>query len=583
MNSHNLHLDHLTFRYPDEKESALKNVELDIPAGQFVLLAGPSGCGKSTLGLALSGLIPNRVAGFMNGAVYMDGKNLSEMKIHEASQLIGMVFQNPDNQLISFKVDLEVAFGPENLNLPHEEIKRRVDQSLRYTGSDEYREALIEVLSGGQKQRVAISAALSMEPKILVLDEPTSDLDPVGTQEVLSVLRHLNKDLGMTVILIEHKIDEVIPWVDRVLLMEQGKIIVDSPPRKAFSDLQLWQRLGVSVPQMVQLSYALPDVFHGSIALTVEEAADALRGTSYAAALARSSSSRESRFEPGDPLLQWKNVGLSFGDKQVLQDLNLEVRQNEWVAIAGANGSGKTSLAALSMGFNKPTSGKVLCYGSPVKAGEISRQSEKVGYLFQSAENMIFSATVKNELGFAKTYGRRSRSEAAYTEEQLAALIDLSDRLDANPYKLSYGQKERPALAALLSSSPKVMILDEPTTGQDEGHARAFLKFLDDMRDEQGLTYLMISHDMQAIAHYADRLCVLNHGRMILNDRPERVFAHFEQLAECHVVPPPVAHLHGLLTDERRSWVSLSVDEFLRSIGAADRAEISRGKGRMSI
>jgi energy-coupling factor transporter ATP-binding protein EcfA2 len=286
---YNLHIDNLSFRYPNEQAGALHNVQLDIPYGQFVLIAGPSGCGKSTLGLAMAGLIPSRMNGMMEGAVYMGEQNLSQMEIHEVSQHVGIVFQNPDNQLIQFKVDMEVAFGPENLNLPHEEIERRVNQSLHYTGSDKFRHAMIEVLSGGQKQRVTIAAALSMEPNILVLDEPTSDLDPIGTQEVLKVLRHLNEKLGMTVVLIEHKIDEVIHWVDRVLLMEQGRIVVDSSPRDAFRDTELWEGLGVSIPEMVKVSYALPELFAGHIALTAKEAADAFHGTGYAASLDRKS------------------------------------------------------------------------------------------------------------------------------------------------------------------------------------------------------------------------------------------------------------------------------------------------------
>ncbi|MCZ8514399.1 energy-coupling factor transporter ATPase [Paenibacillus filicis] len=568
MNTHNLQIKNLSFKYPNEQTYALHNLQLDIPAGQFVLVAGPSGCGKSTLGLALAGLIPLRMSGIMDGAVYLGEKNLSHMEIDEISQRVGMVFQNPDNQLIQFKVELEAAFGPENLNLPHEEIERRVNEALHYTGSDKYRKALIETLSGGQKQRVAISAALSMRPSVLVLDEPTSDLDPRGTQEVLKVLRRLNEELGMTIVLIEHKIDEVIPWVDRVLLMDQGRIVVDSSPRKAFCNTLLWNELGVSIPEMVQLSYALPKVFAGRVALTAAEAADALQGTRYAAALSTAASVGRPRPQTGSALLQWKNIELTYGNNRVLQDLNFEVREHEWVAVAGANGSGKTSLAALAMGFSSATAGQMICYDRPVKAGDISKQSEKIGYLFQSADHMLFSPTVIKELGFAKSYGRRTRSRGQYSEEQLAELIDLSDRLEHNPYQLSHGQRQRLALASLLTSAPKTLILDEPTTGQDEGHASAFLEFLNALRETQGLTYLMISHDMRAVAKYADRLAVLDNGRIVLNDRPERVFAHVDRLAECQVVPPPIAHLHGLLTGGNTGWVSLNIEQFLKAAGA---------------
>ena len=280
-----LRIENLSFTYAGSPDPVLRSIQLTIPEGQFVLVTGPSGGGKSTLALALTGLIPSRIAGHMRGGVYLGTNDISGMEIHEVSQNIGIVFQNPDNQLVQLTVEEEVAFGLGNLGLPRSEVARRVEQALIYTGMDKMRKEQIYALSGGQKQRVAISATLAMLPQVLVLDEPTSDLDPVGTQEVLSVLRTLNKQYGMTIVLVEHKVDEVISWVDRVLLMDQGKVIVDSPPRKAFDDLSCWTNVGVSVPQMVLVARALPDLFQGSTPLSVDEVYEALRGTAYAQAL----------------------------------------------------------------------------------------------------------------------------------------------------------------------------------------------------------------------------------------------------------------------------------------------------------
>lgn len=560
-----IHINNLSFRYPGDKQGALNNIKLDIPAGQFVLLAGPSGCGKSTLGLAISSLIPSRVPGKITGEVYLGKQNLSKMELHEASQQVGMVFQNPDNQLINYNVEMEIAFGPENLNLDPEEISRRINQALHFTGADKFRKAPITTLSGGQKQRVAIAAALAMKQKVLVLDEPTSALDPKGTQEVLQVLRRLNKELGMTIILIEHKIDEVIKWVDRVLLMESGHIVVDESTRNAFRNIELWNRLGVSVPEVVQISYALPDAFAGEVALTVEEAADALIGTKYSTALTDSLLTRD-RVQRGTPMLKWKDVNLTYDENSVLKGANLDVYENEWVSLVGSNGSGKTSLAALAMGFNAPTAGEIFCCGKPVKYGNISKQAENIGYLFQSADHMLFTDTVEKEIAFGRIYGNRKKCNNTYTELQLAELIDLSNRLKTNPYKLSLGQRQRLALISLLSANPKALILDEPTTGQDEGHARMFLEFLDNIRRSQNLTYLMITHDMRAVAKYTDRVVVLNEGHLILNDRPERVFAQVDRLEDCQVIPPPVAYLHWLLTDKTATEVTLNVSEFLNVI-----------------
>ncbi len=570
-----LRIDRLSFTYLDTPEPVLRGIDIAIPKGQFVLLAGPSGCGKSTLALALAGLIPTRIAGDIEGEIYLDDKRISKMEINEISQYIGMVFQNPDNQLIQIDVESEVAFGPENLALPRAEIAERVEQSLAYTRMHTLAKQEIFALSGGQKQRVAISATLAMRPNILVLDEPTSDLDPVGTQEVLSVLRTLNKQYGMTIVLIEHKVDEVIPWVDRVLLMDKGRIVVDEPPRNAFHDIPLWDALGVSVPQIVRLARSIPDVFKDTTPLTVDEAYDVLAPTPLAqylrernnaiqdmdALTVNVSPQRETR-----PVISWENVGLAYGPKQVLKDINVDVATEEWVAIIGPNGSGKTSMASLAMGFQAPTSGAVHHNGKPVKAGSISLQAESMAYLFQAADTMLFSPTVEKEFLFGVKNRRKRKHEILYSVDTLLETIDLVAHRQDNPFQLSHGQRKRLAIGVLLTRYPDVLILDEPTTGQDEGHARAFLQFLEELRRNKNFTYIMISHDMQAVAKYATRVVVLHEGRVALDGPPEHVFAHVDQLAESNVLPPPIALLHARLCGLEVTQVALDVPSFLRML-----------------
>ncbi len=578
-----LRIDSLSFAYQDTSSSVLKDIDLTIPSGQFVLLAGPSGCGKSTLALALAGLIPTRIAGDMEGNIYLDQKHIGGMEINEVSQYIGMVFQNPDNQLIQIDVESEVAFGPENLALPHAEIEHRVRQALEYTRMEHLAQQEIFALSGGQKQRVAISATLAMRPNVLVLDEPTSDLDPVGTQEVLSVLRALNKQYGMTIVLIEHKVDEVIPWVDRVLLMDAGRIVVDAPPRNAFADIPLWDALGVSVPQMVRLARAIPDVFHGETPLSVDEAYNALADTSLAHYMRQRNSAIQQMNaltlsfptrEPAQNAVSWENVGLSFGMKHVLNDVNVNVSPEEWVAIIGPNGSGKTSMASLAMGFLAPTSGTVRHRGKPVVAGSISRQAEKMAYLFQAADTMLFSATVEREFLFGANNRRKRKGEMLYSVDELLKMVDLEAHRQDNPFQLSHGQRKRLAIGVLLARYPEVLILDEPTTGQDEGHARTFLQFLEQLRQKQKFTYIMISHDMQAVAQYASRVVVLHEGRVALDGPPEQVFSHVDQLAASNILPPPIALLHARLCNGEATRVALDVPTFLRALEPV--VEVSR-------
>ncbi len=578
-----LRIDRLTFAYQDTSGNVLKDINLTIPSGQFVLLAGPSGCGKSTLALALAGLIPTRIAGDMQGDIYLDAKRIAGMEINEISQYIGMVFQNPDNQLIQIDVESEVAFGPENLALPRAEIQQRVQQSLEYTRMNLLARQEIFALSGGQKQRVAISATLAMRPGVLVLYEPTSDLDPVGTQEVLSVLRSLNKQYGMTIVLIEHKVDEVIPWVDRVILMDAGRIVVDAPPRNAFTDIPLWDKLGVSVPQIVRVARAIPGVFRGETPLSVDEAYNALADTPFAQHLRQRNSVLRHMDEltlsplsqtPEQYAVSWEHVGLSFGTKHVLNDINVNVLPEEWVAIVGPNGSGKTSMASLAMGFQAPTSGTVRHRGRLVEAGSISRQAEKMAYLFQAADTMLFSSTVEREFLFGANNRRKRKGDLLYTIDELLKMVDLEAHRQDNPFQLSHGQRKRLAIGVLLARYPEVLILDEPTTGQDEGHARAFLQFLEQLRQHQKFTYVMISHDMQAVSQYASRVVVLHEGRIALDGPPEQVFAHVDQLAASNVLPPPIPFLHARLCNGEATRVALDIPTFLRALEPV--VEVSR-------
>jgi energy-coupling factor transport system ATP-binding protein len=580
----NLRIDGVSFTYPGSSDPVLRSIDLKIPAGEFVLLTGPSGCGKSTLALTLAGLIPSRISGHLQGSVYLGLKNISGMDIHEVSQNIGIVFQNPDNQLVQLNVEEEVAFGPENLALSRSEIALRVEESLSFTSMEKMRQEQIYALSGGQKQRIAISATLAMRPQVLVLDEPTSDLDPVGTQEVLRVLRDLNKRYGMTIVLVEHKIDEIISWVDRVLLMERGTIIVDSSPRKAFDDISPWNDLGVSVPQMVLVGRALPDIFQSLSPLSVDEVYQGLRGTSYAQSLLRrnevvwsidahETTSRKSAEVQG--ILSWESVDLAYGPKQVLNDINLKIMPEEWVAIIGANGSGKTSMASLAMGFQAPTRGSICYMGKAIKAGNISRQAEKMAYLFQAADNMLFGATVEKEFLFGFKYQRKRQEHIELTIDKLIETIDLARHRQDNPFHLSHGQRKRLAIGVLLTRRPSVLILDEPTTGQDQGHARAFFHFLQHLRESAKFTYIMITHEMRAVASYATRVVVLQDGHVFMDDTPEKVFARKDELARCGILPPPIAQLHSRLCEDRATRVDLSVESFLQSIQPAGEEVIS--------
>ena len=423
-------------------------------------------------------------------------------------------------------------------------------------------------LSGGQKQRTAIAATLAMRPRVLVLDEPLSDLDPVGAQEVLGTLRGLAREHGTGVIVIEHRVDEVVPWADRIVLMDDGRIIMDRPPRGAWDDQAPWTATGVGIPDVVRLARAVPSAFPDGAPLSVDEAATALRGGWFAAALAgrtpvcaggQPAAAIGSPPSPHrtPPVLSWDRISVRFGETTAVEDVSLDVCDDEWVALIGANGSGKTTLTGLAVGLGTPSSGTVSFRGKPVRPGRVFEHAAHVALLLQAADEMLFAETVLSELEF----GFRFRARPTAPVLDVAGAIEFfgfSGLEQASPWELSQGGRQRLALGALLVGAPGVLVLDEPTTGQDADHLRAFLALLDRIRERTGLTVLTVTHDMRAVASRASRVVLLGDGRIKLDGSPSRVFARTAELASCGILAPPLARLQTELLGD--------VDEVLLTV-----------------
>ena len=547
-------------------------------AGEVVLVTGVSGCGKSTLALALTGLIPSRVHGELRGRVSFGGRPLSGLPPHEASQLVGMVFQNPNLQLINHTVQSEVAFGPENLALPQPEIAARVNWCLEVTGMAGMRTASTITLSGGQKQRTAIAATLAMRPRILVLDEPLSDLDPVGAQEVLGTLRRLARAEGTGVVIIEHRVDEVAPWADRVVLMDGGRIVLDRPPRDAWADPARWASIGVGAPDMVRLAHALPDTFSGPLPLSVAEAVSQVRETWLVPALRQAAAARAETRQAQDgngaargqspaatPVLSWEGVTVDFAANRAIDNVTLAVGEGEWVAMIGANGSGKSTLTGLPVGLGTPSAGRVCFRGTPVRPGKVFEHAAHVALLLQAADEMLFEETVIRELSF----GSRFRALPPNPVLDVPAAIDFfgfAGLEQVSPWELSQGGRQRLALAALLVGAPGVLVLDEPTTGQDAERMRSFLRLLEAVRRRTGLTVLTVTHDIRGLASRAARIVLLGAGRVQLDGPAGEVFARTDELARWGVLAPPVARLQAELLGPELADVLLSVEELTAAV-----------------
>jgi energy-coupling factor transport system ATP-binding protein len=567
-----LRAEDVSFAYVGAARAALRHVDLAVGPGEVVLITGASGCGKSTLALALCGLIPSRVHGELRGRVTFGGAPLSGMKPHEAAQFAGMVFQNPNQQLINQTVQSEVAFGPENLALPQPEIAARVDWCLDVTGMAGMRTAAVVTLSGGQKQRTAIAATLAMRPRVLVLDEPLSDLDPAGAQEVLATLRRLASRGGTGVVIIEHRVDEVAPWADRVVLLDDGRVLLDQPPRTAWADPGPWLATGVGIPDLVRLAQAVPGAFGAGLPLSVEEAAGALKDTWFETALA-AAAARRARTGPAPapglaaarpPVLAWDGVSVEFDGKRAVDDVTLAVDEGEWVALIGANGSGKSTLTGLTVGLGKPSGGVVRFRGQPVRPGKVFEHAAQVALLLQAADDMLFETTVRKELEFGFRFRARPEKPVLGVAEAVE-FFGFAGREDHSPWELSQGGRQRLALAALLVGAPGVLVLDEPTTGQDAHHMRAFLRLLDRVRARTGITVLTVTHDIRGLASRAARVVLLGEGRVRMDGPAGQVFAAAD-LARWGVLAPPLARLQSALLGPAAGDVLLGVDELARAV-----------------
>lgn len=543
-------------------EEILKGVDLTIKKGEFIALLGRNGSGKTTFSKQLNAILrPSE------GTVTVDEMGTRDAeKLYDIRQHVGMVFQNPDNQMVAANVEEEVAFGPENLGMESDTIVARVKQALEQVRMWKRRKTAPNHLSGGQKQRIAIAGILAMHPDYIVLDEPTAMLDPKGRKEVMEALQRLNQEQEMTVILITHDMEEAA-LASRVILLADGQMRFDGRPEKFFGADALLAEMGMEAPLSYRVRKLIDsDVFEKKIGdARVEEATIDKRekvaeydktGREWEASSElvdkkKNKKAEAETDEKNQDLLSLQHVSYIYSpgtayEKVALDDVNLSLGKGEIVGLAGHTGSGKSTMIQLLNGLLKPTGGTITFEGKDIHAKGYSGNylRSKVGMVFQYPEHQMICDTVWEDVAFGP--GKQGLTgEACETRvEEALRFVDLPEKYyQASPLQLSGGQKRRVAIAGVLAMQPEYIILDEPAAGLDAAGKREIFDRIRRMSREQGIGVLLVSHSMEDLAEYADWIIVLDDGKKILDDRPAQVFAKRETLADCGLDVPETVKL----------------------------------------
>ncbi|HET9913194.1 MAG TPA: ABC transporter ATP-binding protein [Anaerolineales bacterium] len=520
-------IEDLSFQYRTRPEPAIENISFGLKPGEMLLIAGSSGCGKTTLARCINGLIPRSYRGKRDGRVLLHGKDVAEMQIADMAQTVGTLLQDPERQIVASNVYNEIAFGPENLGLPRDEIIARVEQAMKRLKIEHLFERETFNLSGGEKQKVALAGLLAMNPSILLLDEPLASLDPASAYEALDVFRSL-ADEGKTVVLIEHRVEDAIAArPDRLLYMESGQVKYLGPIK--------------DLPTAINhREVKLPAEW---VVKRVREAGEKIGKTGPT-----------SKVERGEPLVIFENVDFRYSDETpfILQNVNLTVNRGDLIAVLGPNGAGKSTLVKHAIGLLKPTSGQVLVEGKDTRSMSVAQIARVLGYVFQSPTHMLFAPTVREELEFGPRNLEFKKELMQEAVTQSVSTVNLNGLEEYPPLGLSFGQQKRTTIAAVLAMRSKIMIMDEPTAGQDYANYTHFMNAMcrSSAEGAQSLVAanfaatLFITHDLDLAVTYANRVLLVGDKHIVADGPPEEVLKDFDLLRRYRVRPTSLLRLN---------------------------------------
>ncbi|QWT18262.1 ATP-binding cassette domain-containing protein [Collinsella sp. zg1085] len=598
-----LRLEDVSYRYQQRAGRALKDLSLDIQAGEFLGIIGPSGAGKSTLMSTLSGAIPHHFGGALYGAIYLNGTDTCEISLTDISRVVGSVLQDIDTQMVASVVLDELLFGLENFGVDHADISARIDRALKRVGILDLKDREIATLSGGQKQKVAIAAILALQPQVMVLDEPTAALDPESSSMVFEILRELNRDLGITIVVVEQKVALLSKYCSRIAVMHQGSLALVGTPLEVFSQSETLRSIGVDSPRTVRIGNSLQrDGYVGAKAqpwLDVDRAyveisalishqnpvrelqqQEQFSHSSHAALhtntpdCPQTPSAQASHGDACDgdadtqsvsPVVELNRVSFAYGDSRpAVKQLSCKVYPGDVLAIVGQNGAGKTTLTKLLNGLLKPRQGSVHIAGFDTQDTPTSVLARHVATLFQNPDRQICKDSVLSEVAFGLeltgTPSKEAQARAHATIQQFGLPADVS------PFSLSRGQRQMVALASVCVMQPDVVLLDEPTSGLDYRECMTVMQTVVDMA-QQGTAVIMVCHDMEVVSDFATRVMVMAEGQMLGLGSASEIFANDEYLSRAAIEAPQVTRLAQRLAAYNSDFCAVNeVSELVRLV-----------------
>jgi energy-coupling factor transport system ATP-binding protein len=545
-------VENFSFGYDTDKEPILKDLSMTIHQQETILLIGPSGSGKSSFSLCLNGLYPEAVEGWAKGDIFYNGTPLSHFKKGEINKEIGVVFQDPESQFCMVTVENELAFTLENINTPRVEMSGKIDAILSAVGLTEEKHRPIHELSGGNKQKVALASVLLLNPTLLILDEPTANLDPASRFEFIELIYRLKEERNFALFIIDHQVDDWLPMVDQVMAINRdGSIFLEGTPEDVFyNEAEKLKEQGIHIPRIVE---TVLEAHGGKVPETNRPLSEETLGVWM--------NFTEHTLNPVDRKIQTdrigevlsiKNVSFSRGKQSILKRINLSLQPGELIAIVGKNGAGKSTLLQVMSGILTPKAGSRLLLEKKYQAWSEHEMRKVMGYVFQNPEHQFITDTVYDEMAFGMKLNRVDQDKLEQNVNQLLERFHLTSHKWSNPFALSGGQKRRLSVATMLEDTPSVLLFDEPTFGQDAQTTEELMQMIQTLQ-RQGTAIVFVTHDMDLVDKYCEKVYVVNGGEMSFNGQPDELWERPEILDEAKLRLPFRVRVNQLLGNLNRN------------------------------